>query len=266
MISGNVLIVDDEASLRRTLARVLRQGGFEVATAAEGDEALRMLANGSYDLVYLDIHLPHKDGLQVLTEIQNHDPDLPVILFTAHASLQSALDAIRLGAEDYLIKPIDPESLISRTKVLLSEQSIRRRRKEIELQITELQQELQQLDSLESVTPKTQKSTAVGEDRFIKRGGLILDLITQRATFQDQILTLPPASFDYLAAFVRHAPEVVDYETLVVEAQGYRTNRTEAQSLAKYHVHVIRKELETDPSDPQLLLNVRGVGYRLVMD
>ena len=161
---------------------------------------------------------------------------------------------------------IDPESLISRTKVLLHEQSIRRRRREIEARIAVLQSELQQLDSLHVENPKGQKTVPLVEDRFLKHGGLILDLIAQRATFHDRIVALPPATFDYLAVFVRHAPEVVAYETLVAEAQGYHTHRAEAQSLAKYHVHVIRKELEPDPSKPQHLLNVRGVGYRLVMD
>jgi len=114
-LSGNILIIDDEPNLRQTFTRILKQAGCNVTTAADGPEALKRLAGTVYDLAYLDIHLPGMDGLQVLKEIRRLYPQLPVILFTGHASLQSAMDAIRLGAVDYLLKPVDPENLLART-------------------------------------------------------------------------------------------------------------------------------------------------------
>jgi DNA-binding response OmpR family regulator len=262
-LSGRILIIDDEASLRHTFTRILRQAGCEVTTAAAGPEALERLTTTQYDLAYLDIHLPGMNGLQVLKEIHQSYPQLPVILFTAHASLQSALEALRLGAVDYLIKPVDPETLLARTRVVLIEQSLERRRREIQQQIEALQAELKHLDR--SAAPPAAPAPASG-DRFLKRGGLILDLQSRRATLGDRVLTLPPAAFDYLVVLTRHAPDVVQYQTLVAEAQGYQTDLHEAQELAKWHIHVLRDTLEPDPKQPQHVLNVRGVGYRLVVD
>src|SRR5512136_2342202 len=133
---GNILVIDDEESLRHTLGRVLRQAGYEVTTAGEGNEALRLINSGyentsPYDVVYLDIRLPGMDGLQVLKEIRQRDAHLPVILLTAYGSLKTALEALRLGATGYLIKPLDPEVLVARTRVLLEEQALERRRREV---------------------------------------------------------------------------------------------------------------------------------------
>jgi DNA-binding response OmpR family regulator len=264
-LSGRVLIIDDEATLRHTFTRILKQAGAEVTTAGDGPEALERLAGGSYDLAYLDIHLPGMDGLQVLEQVHRLYPQLPVILFTAHASLQSAVDAIRLGAIDYLIKPIDPEALVARTRVVLSEQAVERRRREIQAQIEALQAELKQLEN--SLTPPPPSAgPPPGSDRFLKRGVLILDLQSRRATLGEQVLSLPPAAFDYLVVLIRHAPDVVQYQSLVAEAQGYQTDRREAQELAKWHIHELREALEPDPREPRYVLNVRGVGYRLVVD
>ena len=116
---GNVLIIDDEDNLRYTLTRVLKKAGCEATGAADAPQAINLINNSPLDLVYLDIHLPSMSGLEVLQKIRITHPELPVILFTAHASLQSALEAIRLGATDYLVKPIDPEVFVARTRVIL---------------------------------------------------------------------------------------------------------------------------------------------------
>ncbi|MBI5348105.1 MAG: winged helix-turn-helix domain-containing protein [Chloroflexi bacterium] len=82
----------------------------------------------------------------------------------------------------------------------------------------------------------------------------------------DKVLSLPPAAFDYLAVLARHAPNTVDYQTLVNEAQGYQTESFQAKDLAKWHIHQLREALETNPDDPKYIVNMRGVGYRLVVD
>jgi len=82
----------------------------------------------------------------------------------------------------------------------------------------------------------------------------------------EQAINLPPTSFDYLVVLARHAPEVVDYQTLVAEAQGYQADPREAQELTKWHIHHIRQAVETDPRNPTYILNVRGTGYRLLAD
>jgi DNA-binding response OmpR family regulator len=263
--SGHILIIDDEASLRHTFTRILKQAGYDVTTAGDGPEALeRLAASPLCNLAYLDIHLPGMDGLQVLKEIHQRYPPLAVIIFTAHGSLESAVEAMRLGAIDYLLKPVDPETLISRTRAVLAEQAVERRRREIQEQIEALQAEFKRLER--NLAPPPTPAPPSSGDRFVKRGGLILDLQSRRATLGERVLALPPAAFDYLVVLIRHAPDVVQYQTLVAEAQGYQTDRREAQELAKWHIHELREALEPDPREPQHVLNVRGVGYRLVVD
>ncbi|HEY4721833.1 MAG TPA: response regulator transcription factor [Anaerolineae bacterium] len=258
-----VLVVDDEANLRQTLARILHQIGCEVTTAASGVEALQRLEGAAYDLVYLDIRLPGMDGLQVLREVHDRYPQLAVVLLTAHASIQSAVEAVRLGAIDYLTKPINPEALIARTHTTLADQAVQRRRREIQEQIGALQAELKTLDQAPPATPTL---VPLPDDRFLKRGALILDLHTRQATYADRVLTLPPTAFDYLVVLARHAPDVVAYQTLVVEAQGYQTDLRQAQELTKWHIHMLREALELESAGPCHLLTVRGSGYRLVVD
>jgi DNA-binding response OmpR family regulator len=264
--TGNVLIIDDEDSLRYTLTRVLKSAGCEVSGAADGPEALQMMDNTSFDLVYLDIRLPGMSGLEILQTVRQTHPELPVILFTAHASLQSALEAIRLGATDYLVKPIDPEVFVARTRVILEEQAVERRKREIQEQIAGLRAELRSLEDQSVPTSPRVLATPESTDRFLKRGYFVLDLQAQRATLKDQVLSMPPTAFTYLTILARHAPQAVDYQTLVTEAQGYAVEQSEASELAKYHIHVLRQSIQAKKDHPGYILNVRGIGYRLLTD
>ncbi len=126
--AGHILIIDDEASLRRTLARIMQQAGFEVTTAASGQEGLAFLSQQSFDLVYLDIRMPDMNGLEVLKKIHSEFPELPVILFTAQPDMNSAVEALRHGAIDYLMKPLQPQTLIDRTQAILAQREKERRK------------------------------------------------------------------------------------------------------------------------------------------
>jgi DNA-binding response OmpR family regulator len=263
---GSVLIIDDEDTLRHTLTRVLKSAGCDVSGAASGAQALQLIQRTLFDLVYLDVHLPGISGIEVLKNIRAEHPDLPVILFTGHASLQSALEAIRLGAADYLVKPIDPEVFVAQTRIILSEQKLERRKREIRAQIAALRAELQDLENQStSVSPQTAPAPQSG-DRFLKRGLFVLDLHSQRATLADRVLSLPPTAFAYLTVLARRAPEAVDYQTLVTESQGYAVEPSEASELAKYHIHVLRQAIGAEQNEPGYILNVRGIGYRLLID
>jgi DNA-binding response OmpR family regulator len=263
---GNVLLIDDEDSLRHTLTRVLKAAGCEVASAANGPEALRLLSNLPFDLVYLDIHLPGMNGLEILQSIRNTHADLPVILFTGHASLQSALEAIRLGATDYLVKPIDPEVFVARTRVILAEQAVERRKRQIQEQIASLRFELRTLEEQSVIAPSEMLPAPETGDRFLKRGRFVLDLQAQRATLRERVLALPPTAFTYLTVLARRAPEAVDYQTLVTEAQGYAVEPSEASELAKYHIHVLRQAINAGKDEAGYILNVRGIGYRVLTE
>lgn len=263
--SGRILIIDDEAPLRQTLARILQRAGYEVTTAESGEMGLAILSNAAFDLVYMDIRMPGMAGLDALKVIHASQPNLPVILFTAQPDMQSAVDALRLGAMDYLLKPLQPEVLIERTRVALARQEKERRKREIQSQIESLQNELRGLESEESTSPSEIPAT-LNEERFLSRGKLTLDLHTRRVTIGKRVVSLPPTAFDYLLALARHAPNVVDYQTLAAEAQGYEVGTREAQELAKWHIHHIRRAIEADAQNPTFIINVRGVGYRFVAD
>jgi DNA-binding response OmpR family regulator len=263
---GNVLIIDDEASLRDTLARILNKVGCETRAVEDGYQALNLLEKEKFDLVFLDIRLPEVDGLQVLKEIRQRDQKLPVILLTGYGTLQSAVEALRLEATDYLLKPFDPEVLVARTRMILNEQFKERRKQEIRQQIAELQAELQSLDKETSTDKNNLPPISRPQDRFIKRGRLILDLQARRATFGDNVLDFPPATFDYLVVMAKYSPEIVEYQKLVKEAQDYQVSATEARELSKWHIHILRQNLEVNPQKPRQILNVRGVGYRLLVD
>lgn len=266
--SARILLIDDEAGLRLTMVCILGEAGYTVTPVANGPDALQALRQDEFDLAYLDIRLPEMDGLMVLKEIHRLYPELPVILITAHASLQSAVEAVRLGATDYLLKPVAPEALIARTKTVLEEQAVLKRRRALQNQMQVLQAEWLALNngpaSLNGHGPIPTHTAS--DSRYLRRGPLTLDLQTHRATLHARAFTLPPTTFDYLATLTRHAPHPLGYQALVAEAQGYKSDLREAQELTRWHIHKLREALEPDPKQPQHVLTVRGVGYRLVVD
>jgi DNA-binding response OmpR family regulator len=264
-ITGHILIIDDEAPLRKTLARVLQQAGFEVTTAESAETGLDYLKTTPFDLVLTDLRMPGMHGMDALKLIQASHPSTPVVLFTAQPDVNSAVEALRHGATDYLLKPIKPEIIIARTRAILLARQREKRKHEIQLQIEALQNELRSLENGDPA-PATPGPTVPEKERYLKRGALVLDLHTRRVLLDDETLATPPTSFDYLLVLARHAPNVVDYQTLVAEAQGYQTDLREAQELTKWHIHQLRQILENDAHSPAHLLNVRGTGYRLVMD
>jgi two-component system alkaline phosphatase synthesis response regulator PhoP len=266
-MTGNskILVIDDELTIRQTLARILQQAGYEVTTAENGEQALAFLKTTEFDLVYMDIRMPGLAGLDVLNLIHAGNPNLPVVLFTAQPDLRSAVEALRRGATDYLLKPLKPEIILERTAKILTAQQKERRKREIQAQLEALQAELKSIDDEGAAQPAT-PPVLPAADRFIKRGPLVLDLHARRLTIGERVVSLPPTSFDYLLVLARHAPEVVGYQTLVAEAQGFQANAREAQELSKWHIHHIRQAIEPDARNPAFLFNVRGTGYRLVTD
>ncbi|MBL8062172.1 MAG: response regulator transcription factor [Anaerolineales bacterium] len=268
-VTGHILIIDDEATLRKTLARVLQQAGFEVTTAESAEQGLDFLKTTRFDMILTDLRMPGIQGLEALKLINANYPTLPVVLFTAQPDVNSAVEALRHGATDYLMKPLKPEVIIERTRSILLKKQTEKRKREITQQIESLQAELKSLEERESSILPAQPvnpSRVVDKERFIKRGPIVLDLQARRVIRDEQIVNIPPTSFDYLVVLARHAPDVVDYQTLVAESQGYQTDLRESQELSKWHIHQLRQAIEADVHNPVHLLNVRGTGYRLVTD
>lgn len=262
----SILIIDDEPNLRRSLGLILQRAGYAITTAADAAEALHLLHAGAYDLAFLDIKLPDQNGIQLLPQIKELYPEMPILILTAHATLDTAIDSVRLGARDYLLKPIDPTSILTRVEGLLREVKPKRRR-EITTQLQDLLAELQSIDGQDSskAVPESQ-APAPDPARYLKCGPLVLDRHTHSVQYNECNTSLPPSTFDYLVTLVRHSPHPVAYEKLVLESQGYQhVSRAEAREIARWQMHEIRKLVEADPRHPQLIITVRDVGYRLVV-
>jgi DNA-binding response OmpR family regulator len=264
--NGHILVIDDEASLRKTLARILHRAGFEVTTVENAEQGIAFLKTTNFDLIFTDLRMPGMAGLEALKIIHANHPSIPVVLFTAQPDVNSAVEALRHGAIDYMLKPLKPEIIIERAKAIISNQQRENRKHEIALQIEALQNELKNLESGGTANKTPAQPPGAEAERFIKHGALVLDLHARRITVHEKIVNVPPTSFDYLLVLARHSPNVVDYQTLVAEAQGYQAEMREAQELTKWHIHQLRQALETDARKPNYLINVRGKGYRLVAD
>ncbi len=260
-----ILIIDDEPALRQTLGAILKRSGYYPVLAGTGQEGLEKLEGDSFSLIFLDIKLPDVMGVDLLPKIYQIDPDVPVVILTAHATLDTAIQAVRGSARDFLLKPIDPKTLVERVGQILEENKEPQRQREIISQVQDL------LDSLHSPDvsrhqPDTSQPQIADTDaaRFLSCGVIKADLHTQHVEFEGEVVPLAPSSFGYLVTLMHHSPEAVTYEALVKESQGFDCSRKEARDITRWHIHKIRKALERDSSDPQHVITVRDFGYRLV--
>lgn len=266
MSSNNtILIVDDEPSLRLTLGQILQDAGYAASVAADGHEALTCLQAGPYDLVFLDLNMPEMDGLTLLREIRRLYPEMPVLILTGYATLESATEAVRLGARDYLNKPVAPGQILARVRDIMAEQKQPQRRREIMEQIQALLAELQGIDGT-PLSPSTllQSLPSANSTRFLQRGKFTLDLPARNVLIGTKLVPLTDSAFDYLVTLVRHSPGTISYQTLVFESQGIEMSRIEAQETARWWIHQLRKAIEPNPTRPEFILTVRGTGYRLI--
>ena len=262
-VTGQILIIDDEAALRQSLARILQQAGFQATAAENAEQGFAFIESSAFDLVFMDLRMPGMAGLEALKHIHNSYPALPVVLFTAQPDVNSAVEALRNGATDYLLKPLKPQAIIERAQSIIAAQQKEKRKRELLQQIESLQTELK---SLHTGDTGPLPFARVGSDRFLKRGTLVLDLHKRCLLINEQTVNVPHTSFDYLLVLARHSPDVVSYQTIVAEAQGYQADIREAQGLTKWHIHQLRQAIEKNVHTPSFLINVRGTGYRLVMD
>ena len=261
-----ILIVDDEDHLRLSLSLILQKEDYRVTTAANAEEALDCLKSHEYDLIFLDLNMPGISGIELLAEVHRQAPHMPVLILTAHAALDSAIQAVRLGARDYLIKPVEPVLILTRVAEILTESEQPARKKEIVGQIQALLAELQKMEG-EDMTPTSTLATLPSADpaRFLKKGTFELDLHARHATLNGKYIPVTGIYFDYLGTLLRHAPKTVAYKALVKESQGYDVAMAEARDLARWRIHELRKIIEIDPERPQYILTVRGMGYRLAI-
>ena len=263
---NTILIVDDESSLRLSLRLILQKENYRVETAANAKDALDYLKLHEYDLMFLDLNLPGMSGIDLLVKVRKQFAYMPVLILTAHAALESAIQAVRLGARDYLTKPVEPGLILTRVEEILAEREQPTRQKEIVGQIQGLLTELQKMEGEDITRANTLVALSPANTAyFLKKGIFELDLDARHAMINDKYVPVTGIYFDYLSTLLRHAPRVVAYKTLVKESQGYEVAAAEARDLARWRIHELRKVVEADPQQPQYILTVRGIGYRLAI-
>jgi DNA-binding response OmpR family regulator len=261
----SILIVDDEPNLRKSLSLVLERSGYQVTSASCGAEALQYLETQEFHLAFLDIKMPDMDGITLLTEVRSKHPSMPIFLLTAHATLDTAVQAIRFGANDYLLKPIDPGVILQRVRETLQNQNKLQRRRVITSQLHQLMDELHRMDGPAAPGQDPSALTASSAySRFLQRGTFKIDLHTRTLQLEGRTIQLPTSTFNFLVSLLRHSPEPVTYEILVQESQGYDLSRAEAREITRGQAHELRKALEPDLHHPRYVVTVRDVGYRLV--
>ena len=229
--SPHILLIDDDALLRRSLAFNLEQAGYRVSTAADAENGLALAARDRPDLVLLDIGLPGMDGLDALRHFQVRVA-VPVIFLTARRRELDQVVGLELGADDYVTKPFDQDVLLARIRAVL------RRTRRLE------------------IPPSAQPSPLV-------LGDLVIDPAARTVILGGRPLELPPRQFDLLFTLAMEAGRVVSSNDLLNRVWGAEYEG-EPQSVY-VHVRWLRERLEEDPDHPRRIVTVRGVGYKLMV-
>lgn len=228
-MSKHILIVDDDALMRRSLAFNLEQAGYTVSSAEDAEAAFLMTERGLPDLVLLDIGLPGMDGLDALREFREK-LNLPVIFLTARRrELDEAL-GLELGADDYVTKPFDLNVLLARIKNVFRH----------------LEQPPIQVD----------------EQALLVIDDLTIDPAAHTVILGDKNIELTPREFDLLHTFTLHPNKVLSVDELLASVWG--AEFMGQPQVVYVHIRWLREKIEQDPNHPKRILTVRGVGYKLV--
>jgi DNA-binding response OmpR family regulator len=257
-----ILVVDDEPAVRFFLAEELAQEDYKVLTAANGEEALARLQEETIDLVLLDLKMEGMDGLQVMEEIRKQPLPPTIIMLTAHATLDSAIAAMRYGASDYLLKPCSTEELLASVAKGLSRRREELHRQELVHLIEESARKLKAVP-----TPATERQAAVpASPRFLEKRGLLVDRERLTVTRQGSPVKLTPTEFRLLILLMERSGQPVSYRELAREIHGYGGEKWEARQALSTHLWRLRRKLGTDPTDTPYVKNVRGQGYMFVAE
>jgi DNA-binding response OmpR family regulator len=256
--NASVLIVDDEETTRRSLADILRLEGYEVTSAPSGEAGVAILRSHPPDLMLLDLKMPGMDGLEVLKVSRQVAPDTLVILLTAHGSLESAIEAIRQDAYDYLLKPSSPKQILATVaaglahKVDLQQQDILR----THFNVTHRPEPLRGKESPEFPAQAVYWLPEGIEINLPRR-----EISIHRAGEGDQRLKLTPSEAVLLKVFLENQGQVLAHKELVRKVQGYEVADWEAPEMLRPLVSRLRHKLAQIPNGERWIANVRGTGY-----
>jgi len=219
---GRILVVDDDASLAEMLTIVLRQEGFDSRMVTRGDLAMDEFRDYRPDLVLLDLMLPGKGGIDVCKEIRS-ESGVPIVMLTAKGDTVDVVVGLESGADDYVVKPFKPKELVARIRA-----RVRR------------------------YDPPAQESLNIGD--------LSIDVAGHSVTRQNVPIGLTPLEFDLLVCLARKPWQVFTREVLLEQVWGYR--HAADTRLVNVHVQRLRSKVEHDPENPEIVVTVRGVGYK----
>ncbi len=255
---AKILIVDDEAAERITLGELLRLEGYQVTLAATGEEALALSRSQvpPFDIAILDLRLPGIDGLQVLDGIRQISEETVVILITGYGTLETAINALRKGAYDFLLKPCPVDEVLSAVRRALSELKAGRHRRALVQQLQTTLQQLVKTDNLDEIVV-----TPPANDDVLTVGDVSVDKAKHLVTHANDPVDLTPTEFKLLECLINRADQVCSLQELVKCAQGYETDAWGARSIVRVHIRRLLCKLEPSPENPKYILNVRGVGY-----
>jgi two-component system response regulator MtrA len=219
---GRVLVVDDDAALAEMLGIVLRNEGFDSRVCPTGDRALAEFRDYKPDLLLLDLMLPGKDGIDVCKEVRA-ESGVPIVMLTAKTDTVDIVVGLESGADDYVVKPFKPKELIARIRA-----RVRR---------------------FEDTAPE-----------MLTIGDLDIDVAGHAVTRAGEPISLTPLEFDLLVCLARKPWQVFTREVLLEQVWGYR--HAADTRLVNVHVQRLRSKVEHDPEKPEIVVTVRGVGYK----
>ena len=219
-----VLVVDDEPPIRRFLRTSLRAQGYHVLEAADGSTALDLIGRNPPDVIVLDLGLPDINGVEVIRRLRHQGATVPVVVLSSRTDERDKVEALDLGADDYVTKPFGMEELLARLRAALRHR---------------LQQQ--------------------GERPVFKSGGLSVDLVRRVVRVRGEEVKLSPREYDLLRLLVSHAGKVLTHKFILREVWG---GETDVQYLRIY-IRSLRQKIEPDPERPQHVVTETGVGYRL---
>lgn len=234
-----VLIVDDEVNIRDAIAFNLKREGFDVLIAGTGPDAIEQ-AEQQPDVIVLDIMLPGIDGLEVLRRLRQTS-NVPVLLLSAKGEEIDRVVGLEIGADDYITKPFAMRELVARIRAIVRRVN---------------------MSPAFPRTVATNQPINTPAGRLLNAGTLKVNLATRVAELADTPLDLKPKEFDLLAYFARHPGVVLSRDALLREVWGYEY-RIDTRTV-DVHIRWLRQKLESDPAVPQMLITVRGSGYKFM--
>ena len=227
-----ILVVDDEASIRRILETRLKMAGYNVVTAEDGEEAVDLFNKTNPDLVILDVMMPKMDGYEVTREIRRVS-DIPIIILTALGDVSERITGLELGADDYVIKPFSPKELEARVKAVL--------RRTVTKDIT-------------IPTGKTTKNV-------ITTGQIKIDTARRQVYRKNERIRLTGMEFSLLELLVNNSGQAYSRNEILQHVWAYPPDHRIDTRVVDVHISRLRSKLETDPANPELILTARGMGY-----